>query len=171
VAPTRSVYPRRLHSENSGVTQKPITKHWLDDLAQPWDIDVMYREFLPCRPPVKTAAADVGPSLERINSKDEMNAFLSGQDLVVAARPKVAGPRYVVAKQSTRAMQEDRRESLEIFAKGSLKVAERKVDVQARLRQLPGFKQFRRMMTKTPPSSPMKTEDNEGEATAPASST
>ena len=171
VAPTRSVYPRRLHSENSGVTQKPITKHWLDDLAQPWDIDVMYREFLPCRPPVKTAAADVGPSLQRINSKDEMNAFLSGQDLVVAARPKVAGPRYVVAKQSTRAMQEDRRESLEIFAKGSLKVAERKVDVQARLRQLPGFKQFRRMMTKTPPSSPMKTEDNEGEATAPASST
>ena len=109
--------------------------------------------------------------MELIHSKDEMNAFLSGQDLVVAARPKVAGPRYVVAKQSTRAMQEDRRESLEIFAKGSLKVAERKVDVQARLRQLPGFKQFRRMITKTPPSSPMKTDDNEGEATAPASST
>ena len=50
-------------------------------------------------------------------------------------------------------------------------MAERKVDVQARLRQLPGFKQFRRMMTKTPPSSPMKTEDNEGDATAAASST
>ena len=37
------------------------------------------------------------------------------------------GPRFIAAKQSTRAALEERRECLEIFAKGALKVAERKV--------------------------------------------
>ena len=158
VAPTRSVYPRRLHAEHSGATAKPITKHWLHDLAQPWDIDVAYKEFLPCKPPVRTAVADAGPVAlpQRMNSKAERAAFIAGEDLVAAGtRASNAtiqtGPRFIAAKQSTRAMLEERRECLEIFARGALKVAERKVDVQARLRQR--FRQMRRMMSK-PASSP-----------------
>ena len=160
VAPTRSVYPRRLHADNTGATTKPITKHWLHDLAQPWDIDVTYKEFLPCKPPVRTAAADAGPVAlpQRMNSKAERAAFIAGEDLSVtgmkalnASAARQTGPRFIAAKQSTRAALEERRECLEIFARGALKVAERKVDVQARLRQR--FKQMRRMMSKPASSS------------------
>jgi len=154
------VYPRRLHADNTGATTKPITKHWLHDLAQPWDIDVTYKEFLPCKPPVRTAAADAGPVAlpQRMNSKAERAAFIAGEDLSVtgmkalnASAARQTGPRFIAAKQSTRAALEERRECLEIFARGALKVAERKVDVQARLRQR--FRQMRRMMSK-PASSP-----------------
>lgn len=165
VAPTRSVYPRRLHAEHSGATAKPITKHWLHDLAQPWDIDVAYKEFLPCKPPVRTAVADAGPVAlpQRMNSKAERAAFIAGEDLVAAGtRASIAtiqtGPRFIAAKQSTRAMLEERRECLEIFARGALKVAERKVDVQARLRQR--FKQMRRMMSKPASASSPRKPDN-----------
>ena len=64
----------------------------------------------------------------------------------------------VTTKQSTRAMLEERRECLEIFARGALKVAERKVDVQARLRQR--FKQMRRMMSKPASASSPRKPDN-----------
>ena len=161
VAPTRSVYPRRLHAEHSGATAKPITKHWLHDLAQPWDIDVAYKEFLPCKPPVRTAVADAGPVAlpQRMNTKAERAAFIAGEDLTKASNAQIqTGPRFTVAKQSTRAMLEERRECLEIFARGALKVAERKVDVQARLRQR--FKQMRRMMSKPASASSPRKPDN-----------
>ena len=50
--------PEAPSMDNGRDGRKPITKHWLHDLAQPWDIDVTYKEFLPCSrrcgPPSRT---------------------------------------------------------------------------------------------------------------------
>ena len=124
VAPTRSVYPRRrLHAEHSGATAKPITKHWLHDLAQPWDIDVAYKEFLPCKPPVRTAVADAGPVAlpQRMSSKAERAAHRRRGPRgagTKASKATTNGPRFIAAKQSTRAMLEERR-SVSRYSRGA----------------------------------------------------
>jgi len=48
--PTKAVVAGRLHASGQGSTHAPITQNWLTVLTQAWDIDVCYKELLPCKP-------------------------------------------------------------------------------------------------------------------------
>ena len=83
--PTESVAPSRLHAGSQGATARPVTNYWLTPLTQAWDIDVAYKELLPCKPPTKISQTNV---MSRRSAKEEFDAFLKGDDMLVKAKKK-----------------------------------------------------------------------------------
>lgn len=89
--PTPSVVARRLHASSQGSTHAPVTQHWLTVLTQEWDIDVMYKELLPCKPPApRKDPGTPAPTPQRLSAKEEFAAFIEGKDLTSDATPKSA---------------------------------------------------------------------------------
>lgn len=77
-APTDAVAPERLHASSQGSSTKFLAHHWLNNLAQTWDIDLRYTELLPCKPAPKINI----PGKDSMRSfKDDVHAFLAGNTL------------------------------------------------------------------------------------------
>ena len=87
-APTDAVAPERLHATSHGSSTKFLAHHWLNNLAQTWDIDLRYTELLPCTPAPKRKAA--GKQTSR-SLEDDTRAFLKGNSLKEPESERVRG--------------------------------------------------------------------------------
>ena len=107
--PTESVAPSRLHAGSQGATARPVTNYWLTPLTQAWDIDVAYKELLPCKPPTKISQTNV---MSRRSAKEEFDAFLKGDDMLVKAKKKKGDDASPPAKAKEKGGQSTNREKL-----------------------------------------------------------